>query len=176
MAANRFFEIIPECYVDTNLIGYLVKGEVNHQKGCNHVACAMQKASQQFRVGIIDDDKRKNKYVDEFQIIAQLSNLELRKHPNRHHYFIIVKKAAEDFILNVAHNSGVNLSEVGLPDDLEGLKLYTKNCEANKDAQLQSAFKLLKNTFEIQVLRNVLRYLVENQYNSDVKVLKAFFG
>lgn len=35
--------IIPECYIDTNLVETLVcSGGCNHQKGCNQVAKVMQ--------------------------------------------------------------------------------------------------------------------------------------
>ena len=48
--------IIPECYVDTNLIETLVptaKG-YNHQKGCNNVVKVMkEKLSDKFAVGIV---------------------------------------------------------------------------------------------------------------------------
>ena len=53
--------IIPECYVDTNLIETLVptaKG-YNHQKGCNNVVKVMkEKLSDKFAVGIVDKDAR----------------------------------------------------------------------------------------------------------------------
>ena len=62
--------IIPECYVDTNLIETLVptaKG-YNHQKGCNNVVKVMkEKLSDKFAVGIVDKDKRQVSYVNEFE-------------------------------------------------------------------------------------------------------------
>ena len=49
--------IIPECYVDTNLIETLVptaKG-YNHQKGCNNVVKVMkEKLSDKFGVFLVD--------------------------------------------------------------------------------------------------------------------------
>ena len=54
--------IIPECYVDTNLLETLVptaKG-YNHQKGCNNVVKVMkEKLADEFAVGIVDKDKGK---------------------------------------------------------------------------------------------------------------------
>lgn len=48
--------IIPECYVDTNLVETLVcPGGCNHQKGCNQVAKVMQdKFANRLAIGIID--------------------------------------------------------------------------------------------------------------------------
>ena len=64
--------IIPECYVDTNLVETLVcKAGCNHQKGCNQVAKVMQeKFADRFAVGIIDADKRKPGYLNNFNEIA----------------------------------------------------------------------------------------------------------
>ena len=64
--------IIPECYVDTNLVETLVcTYGCNHQKGCNQVAKVMQeKFADRFAVGIIDADKRKPGYLKEFNEIA----------------------------------------------------------------------------------------------------------
>lgn len=52
--------IIPECYIDTNLVESLITTEgCNHQKGCNTVANTMKnKFKDNFAVGIIDNDKR----------------------------------------------------------------------------------------------------------------------
>ena len=73
--------IIPECYVDTNLIETLVptaKG-YNHQKGCNNVVKVMkEKLSDKFAVGIVDKDKRQVSYVNEFEEIGHTDSLFLQ--------------------------------------------------------------------------------------------------
>ena len=67
--------IIPECYVDTNLIETLVppkdgKG-YNHRKGCPAVAkVMMEKFADRFALGIMDKDKKMVKYLEEFDLIA----------------------------------------------------------------------------------------------------------
>ena len=57
--------IIPECYVDTNLVSALLGGiGVNHQKSCNKVVGRMKdKYGDDFAVGIIDNDKRRPGYL-----------------------------------------------------------------------------------------------------------------
>jgi hypothetical protein len=59
------FHIIPECYLDTNLIETLVPPEgdgYNHQMGCPNVAKKMTEGKalkDGFALGIIDKDKKK---------------------------------------------------------------------------------------------------------------------
>lgn len=175
MATNRILDIIPECFVDTNLVTYLLGCEVNHQYGCNQVANTMKKVPGDFRLGIIDDDKRKNKYVSEFRSIARSANLELLKHSTNNHYIILVKKAAEDFILKAAEVDKVDLSEADLPNDLEGLKLYTKSCKANTDTKLRKAFKLLRDNSEFVLLKSILKYFADYKYNANEQELRSMF-
>ncbi len=61
--------IIPECYIDTNLVETLsCRDGCNHQKGCNQVAKIMkEKFADRFAVGIIDADKRTPGYLREFK-------------------------------------------------------------------------------------------------------------
>lgn len=79
--------IIPECYVDTNLLETLVptaKG-YNHQKGCNNVVRIMQnKLTNEFAVGIVDKDKRQVRYVDEFEEIGHTDSLFFINIPKSH--------------------------------------------------------------------------------------------
>ncbi len=84
--------IIPECYIDTNLVETLVcTAGCNHQKGCNQVAKIMQKKfADRFAVGIIDADKRRPSYFSEFREIASSEHLKLFRHPNRPHFIILV--------------------------------------------------------------------------------------
>ena len=96
-------DIMPECYIDSTLIGSLLDAQVNHKHCCNDVANEMKKGKYKdsFAVGIIDNDKRKISYVEEFDEIGRTDNLVFLKHPNKHHYIIKVgkeHKAMETFI------------------------------------------------------------------------------
>ena len=117
-------QIIPECFVDTTLVSALLDGiGVNHQKSCNKVvACMTGKFLDAFAVGIIDNDKRRPGYLDQFNRLAYSNHLQLFKHPQRHHYIITVSPAAEGFILSSARAGGLLMSDYGLPETLEGLK------------------------------------------------------
>lgn len=94
--------IIPECYVDTNLVETLVcPNGCNHQKGCNQVAKIMrEKFVNRFAVGIIDADKRRPGYLNEFREIAASEHLKLFRHSIRPHFIILVHPAVEGFILS----------------------------------------------------------------------------
>ncbi len=78
---ERLLYIIPECYVDTNLISTLVNAAVNHQKSCTKVGGTLKsKYPDSFAIGIIDKDKAEPKFVTEFQEIAVHGHLQLLKH------------------------------------------------------------------------------------------------
>lgn len=57
--------IIPECYIDTNLVETLIKTDgCNHQKGCNTVVKVMnERFAKDFALGIVDKDKRQIRYA-----------------------------------------------------------------------------------------------------------------
>ena len=120
--------IIPECFVDTNLVETLVAPEqrYNHQHGCGNVTSVMKvKFSDRFAVGIIDRDKQQVDYLKEFNIIADRDSLLLHKHHTKHHYIIHINPAMERFILNNAAHCSVSLENFGLPTDINKLKKAT---------------------------------------------------
>ena len=73
-------DIMPECYIDSTLVGSLLDAQVNHKHCCNDVAKEMEKGKHKdsFAVGIIDNDKRKISYVEEFDVIGRTDNLVCR--------------------------------------------------------------------------------------------------
>lgn len=174
---KKALDIFPECYVDTNLVGYLLGEGVNHHLSCGQVASAMRKGknNDRFALGIVDDDKSKSPYVDEFASLAKTDHLELLKHPEKHHYFIVVSKAAEEFIINAADEVSFDMTEVNLSNELETLKKTTKRCQSNENKDLRKAFASIKQSSEMKVLRNALKYLEQNKMDSDDEVLKQIF-
>lgn len=173
---HQALNIIPECFVDTNLVSTILGGiGVNHQKGCNNVAARMlDKYKDSFAIGIIDKDKRKPGYLDEFELLGQSAHLSLYKHPTRHHYIVTVSPAAEGFILSAVNDAEISMDNYGLPSDLKGLKRITKTIVSNRDSRLMSLFRDLNNNGgEFATLRIILEYLLNNGYNVDVDALKA---
>lgn len=170
--------IIPECFVDTNLVSTLLGGRrVNHQKCCNNVVSLMKgKFCDDFAVGIIDNDKRRPQYLDECCKLAESEHLCLYRHPHKHHYMITISPAAEGFILSAAAAAGISMPDYSLPSDLKGLKKITKNMVTSKDPNLVRLFCDLKTGGEFNVLQNVLEYLLQSGFSADQNVLVAFFN
>ena len=73
--------VIPECFVDTNLISCLLGGiGVNHQKGCTRVTGVMEKLlSDRFAIGVIDADKVTPGYLANFRKVAGLQHISVYK-------------------------------------------------------------------------------------------------
>ena len=101
------YSIIPECYIDTNLVETIVPPAkepnsfgYNHQRGCGTVTSVMQKElADSFALGIIDKDQHDVDYLKEFAKVIITDSLILHKHKTRHHYIIQVCPAMERFIL-----------------------------------------------------------------------------
>ena len=169
---------VPECYVDTNLVESLLDSDgVNHQKGCNTVVNTMKGKilKDGFAVGVIDSDKRKPSYVNEFTEIAHTEHLSLLKHTTKAHYLIMVSPAMDKFILDCAVEEGVDLTEFNLPSDLNAFKDQTKAVNSKNDVRFKRLFKKLKDNPEIAILRNILCYLKSNKYTSNQKDLLKLF-
>ena len=176
------FNIIPECYIDTNLIETIVppsdkKRGYNHQKGCATVAKVMQEAKllkDGFAVGIIDKDKKEIAYTRNFVEIADEGQLKLLKHPQKHHYFILIIPAMEKWILNNAAEVGINLEDYNLPSDLVSLCQITKKVTSKDDAKFKPLFKDLKKKEASGVVKlaDWIRYLKETNFHADMNYFK----
>lgn len=169
--------IIPECYVDTNLVETLVcPSGCNHQKGCNQVAKVMQeKFANRFAVGIIDADKRRPGYLNEFREIASSQHLKLFRHPVRPHFIILVHPAIDGFILSCAEVAQVNMTDYELSPVLKEFTAQAKNVMSNKDVRFKRLFKSMKDVGEMKLLESVLSYLVSTTYNADDDTIMSFF-
>jgi len=135
--SKRRNEIMPECFVDTTLISILLGSDVNHKKGCPSVAKEMQggRSADGFSVGVVDNDKRKLAYFEQFVLIAENPLLHLFHHPEKPQYLIKIggeKEAMESFILACANETGIDLSNYGLKHNLESLKEKTKSISSTQ--------------------------------------------
>jgi hypothetical protein len=171
--------VLSECYVDTCLLETLVPPltHYNHQKGTGTVAKKMrEKFADRFALGIIDKDKRELHYLREFTLLAAKGNLELYKHNQKHHYFILINPAVEIFILNNAAAAGLSLADFNLPNTLNELKKISKSANSKNDGRFKSLFgAILQNTpEEIRLLTAWIVYLKEHNYNSDIIELQNF--
>ena len=169
--------IIPECYIDTNLVETLVcTGGCNHQKGCNQVAKIMQhKFVNRFAVGIIDADKRKPGYLDEFREIASSEHIKLLRHHNRPHFIILVHPAADGFILSCADAAEIKMSDYELSPVLKEFTAQTKNVMSNKDARFKRLFRSMENIGEMKLMKLLVNYLVNTTYQASDNDISAMF-
>lgn len=169
--------IIPECYIDTNLVETLVcHGGCNHQKGCNQVAKIMQeKFADRFAVGIIDADKRRPGYLDEFREVASSKHLRLLRHRTRPHVIILVFPAADGFILSCAESARINMDDYGLSPVLKEFTSQTKNVMSNKDVRFKRLFRAMRDVPEIHLLESVLSYLATAAYNATDEEIRLRF-
>lgn len=166
--------VVPECYVDTNLMNMLLNKLCNHQKGCTMVCKTLDtKLANQFAIAIIDKDKNEPKAVKQYVQIGETEHLIVSKHQTRLHYLIQIKPAIEMFILDAAEELNVNLSDYGLPKELNELRKITKTTTAKEDATFARLFYALRTASHIRCLDNVLQYLLTNKYNaSDAEIRK----
>lgn len=176
-------DILPECYVDTNIVTTMLHVcgiQVNacHCKGCGTVAVSMQsdKLTDTFAVGIVDNDKRQPTYfTKEFLSLGQSAHLELLRHRELRHYLIRVTPAMDGFILDVAKECRVSPAEFELPETLNEFKKLTKSVTAKEDQNLTRLFKALKDHKEMILLRDCLSYLYTNKYSVNEDSLTAMF-
>ena len=173
---NKKLYIMPECYVDTNLIEYLVKAGVNHQHSCTKVVGLLKNNfADKFAIGIIDKDKVELGYINECNTIAETEHLTFMKHNTGHQYLITVKPAIDKFILDSAKEQNVTPETYGLPSDLKEFTQVSKSVTSNNDTRFKELFEDIKDNYEIKVLRRVLKYLSDNQYKVDMETLKGLF-
>ncbi len=174
------FSIIPECYIDTNLVETIVppaKKGYNHQKGCGTVTRLMQgKLKDKFAVGIVDKDKKELKYAGEFVEIGNTGDMQLLRHQKHdiHHYLIFLNPAVETWILNAAKSAGVSLKDFGLPVELKALTKRTKTVTSKNDVAFKKLFREMKkrDAKSTRILAEWITYLKQNSYQSDIDRLK----
>lgn len=167
---------MPECFVDTNLIEYLLNAGVNHQHCCSKVVGQLKSTfADKFAIGIIDKDKVQLGYIQECDIIATTEHLTLMKHHERHQYLITIAPAVDKFVLDCAQEQMVDVKAFDLPSELIKFTKESKSVSSNSDPRFKSLFAAIKNNSEIHTLKMALKYLCENQYYSDSAYLKELF-
>ncbi len=176
MKQSKLLNIMPECYIDTNLIEYLLDAGVNHQHCCSKVVGQLNTTFlDRFAVGIIDKDKVQLGYIKDCDTIAQTEHLTLMKHRERHQYLITIAPAVDGFILDCALKQNVNTEYYGIPSDLKDFTQISKSVTSNSDWRFKSLFAAIQDNSEILALKKSLKYLSENKYVSDSECLKKIF-
>ncbi len=173
---RKIFNLLPECFVDTNLIEYLLDAAVNHQHCCSKVVGALNSTfAEGFAVGIIDKDKVELGYIRECDEIAKTAHLTLMKHKTRPQYLITIQPAVDRFVLDCAITQDVDTNAFGIPSDLKGFTKLSKSVTSNTDSRFKHLFAAIKDHAEIVALKQTLTYLNTTQYEADVKELRLLF-
>jgi len=173
---------MPECFIDTTLVGSLLDANVSHKHSCNEVAREMEKGKYKdaFAVGIIDNDKRKLPYIEGFDTIGQTDNLTFLKHKDKHQYVIKVGKeheAMETFIKANIEAIGMKMEDFDLPSDISKLIEQTKDSvSTQKDPRILKLCKTIRQSPEVAKLQDVLKYLSTNKYSADLETIKKMIS
>ncbi|MDO9267520.1 MAG: hypothetical protein Q7T96_00220 [Methylobacter sp.] len=182
MSFNINYRIIPECYIDTNLVETIVPPEragstrgYNHQHSCNKVVGIMKdKLNDDFAVGILDYDKRPLSQTSKFELLTEKQSLKLYKHPEKNHY-LIFHPPIEQWILDEAKQVGISLDApaYNLPTTLKELMNETKHEHSKNDQRFKCLFRALikQNAFGINLLATWTKYLKEHPYSADKQEL-----
>lgn len=183
MKSNINLCVMPECFLDTNLVETIVPPErigsargYNHKQGCNKVVDEMLgKFKDDFAVGVVDRDRRPLSRTSEFALLTEKRHLKLYKHPQKNH-FLIFHPPIEQWILDEAQQVGIALDDAryNLPTTLKGLIDESKNEFSKKDPRFKSLFRDLKmnNALGINLLANWIEHLKSNPYNADISMLQ----
>lgn len=172
--------IVPECYIDTMLVQTLVppqkNSRYNHQHGCFDVSNEMELygLKDKFAVGIIDNDKKKAKYLSKFIEIDNIENaLKLYKHKVLCQYFIEINPAMEVWILKVCEQEKIDITEFGLPNNLKALQGITKPQTSSKDKRFIDLFLRFNMSCNRSVLKlkGCIKLLKEKNYDVDINEL-----
>lgn len=173
---QKIMNVLPECYVDTNLIEYLLDAAVNHQHSCSKVVGQLNSTfADRFAIGIIDKDKVELGYIRECVEVAKTEHLTLLKHRTRPQYLTTIDPAVDGFVLDSAKLQGVDLKMFDIPSDLKGFTKVSKSVTSNTDVRFKRLFAAIKDNHEIVVLKQTLRYLSEMQYEADIEHLQSLY-
>lgn len=176
MKQSRLLYVMPECYVDTNFIEYLLSAGVNHQHCCSKVVGQLNTIFvDKFAIGIIDKDKVQLGYIRECDEIARTKHLTLMKHRQRHQYLVTIAPAIDGFVLDCAKEQGVDTETFGIPSELKRFTKLSKDVTSNSDPRFKSLFAAIKDNSEIRSLKLALKYLCDHKYASDNDCLKGIF-
>ncbi len=133
-----------------------------------------------FAVGIIDNDKRQIKYLDEFEIVDELKkSLLLWKHKNKRQFIIQICPALEKCRWKDGEEESMDITEIGLIHELDEIKRYTKSVSSIEDAKLKLLFKAIGNNSQnpsVKKLKGWITILKEKNDQVDINDLKNVWG
>jgi hypothetical protein len=98
------------------------------------------------------------------------------KHTIKSHYVVQIVPAVEMFILNAISEKQLDITQYGYDGDLEHFKQKTKGVLAKKDPQLTRLCYALSDTSSFRQLKNLLRYLIDKNFQSRDSEINELLG
>jgi hypothetical protein len=135
----------------------------------------IEKFANRFAVGIIDADKRRPSYLNNFIEVASSKHLKLFRHSYRPHFIILVHPAADEFILSCAKAAEIDVADYNLPPDFKDFTAQSKNVMSNKDYRFKLLFKSLENFGEFKLLKSLISYFVSTTYKASDEEINTIF-
>ena len=132
--------LLPECFGDTFLVNTLADADSNHKRSITQVFAALKNEfSKRKAVGIIDDDRKKDAYYNEFIVVEETDCFKHMAHPNKLHFLIVIKKDLEDLIIKCGEKTKTKhrLLDVG------PLKRAMKSMNVSKDPEVKDLLNTL---------------------------------
>lgn len=171
--------IYPECNVDTNLLGYIVGGYVKHKGCCNEVMKVLN-TTDQFAIGVIDEDKRQptiDSGFVKYEFKSQYMNPHISFYPHKDgkRFLFKVYKAMDQFVWDAIQEMGADLRDIGYPSDEKAFRKITKLEDSSENPKLRRLFDMIKDYPEFVSFRNTIKYLVHARYGVNVEIAKRFF-
>lgn len=178
---TRLINIVPECYVDTNVVQTIMqKGGANHQKSCSMVLSTIKKSyKDKFAVGIIDRDKKNDSpfFKEYSEEIASDEELTLLKVPNEPHYLLLINNVMENFLLNCANEIHYDIKrKIQVPQTKEGLMSITKKRDSQESPVVSKLVKDLSNSKEMIKLKKSIDYLMKHPFGDNSNEIKNIFN
>lgn len=162
MAPLPKVRFIPECHADTALVRFLTDNFpfIDHESSINGVAKNFENVKDKTYklVGIVDDDKRAPKYLDDFQMIKKSNGVILKKKPGKEHYLIVLSPALEKFLMGNCSAVGKTMKDFKLPDALSSLTKITKGPQIKRNTNFHNLMQTLlkQNTPGLVTLQTYL--------------------
>ena len=166
-------KVITECFFDTMLVEKIIQDTIKvwHRRGSSNVIIALleDKIKDDFKIGVIDKDKKPLKYLEKFK----------RKECEGFNFYwskellaVVVEldPQLESWILNICYEEKFDLETIGLFNDVKKLRGYTKFELVNESEKLKKLVSFLVNckNKKIESLKNCLNHLLMNQANFDL--------
>lgn len=171
--------LFPECNVDTNLMSHIVGRPVIHKGCCNKVMKALN-STDDFAIGVIDDDKMQPtidadfvKY--EFNPPYPKPHISFYPHKDGKRFLFKVSKAMDQFVWDAAQEMHADLGIIGYPSNEAEFRKITKLEDASENPKLRQLFVQIKDYPELVAFRNTIKYLINTKYDTDVEIAKRFF-